>query len=443
MEEEEPEEEKGKGKKKGGKKKKDEEEEEEGEGKKKKKAAKKPEKFKKGKWNPAVKLVTHDEILEDKSNEPIDYGSVKYNCRNLIRAVHTKNHKLMDNLFAKQHFFTSLFERWAPDHNENAFELAFKNNDKKSIQALCKAYNDKKLLYAYEQPMGIESFDTGDHSIQAFGVKVRKVQMGRGGKELINAYLKDIDNFNDIFDDITMERIFECTQDTTLLDLLMVEITSATPGAHEAHQNSNHMEYIFESHLEKAVIAGNLKVAAYLATRMHKNGGYGVVETHQDVLTKNDPKKLPANLRRTSVVAKTIQTNITPIHFACINPNVKMLEFLLSRSPDYSIADYKMRKPIHYAAACEGSDPLELLLKNNVDFREGDREKMTPLMVACKYGRLKNVQVLLGLLEKEPNLLKQKNKEGNMAIHLATERGHLDVIKLLFKHKADLNAAGK
>jgi len=457
MEEEEPEEEKGKGKKKGtakkeesatkkgGKKKKEEEEEEEeeeeddGKKKKKKKAAKKPEKFKKGKWNPAVTLVTHDNMLEDKTNEPIDYGSVKYNCRNLIRAIHTKNYKLMDNLFAKDFFFTSLFERWAPDHNDNAFELAFKNNDKKAIQSLCHAYN-KKIKYAHEPPLGLETFDSGEQSIYAFGVKTRRVEMGRGGKELINAYLKDADAV-DHFDDVTIGRIFEYTQDTALLDFLKVEIKSQSQ--YDDYQNLNYMESTLESHFEKAVVSGNLKVASYLATRMFKKGGFGVVETHADVLSKTDPKKLPSNLRRTSVVAKTIGTNITPIHFACINPNTKMLEFLLTKAPEYSIADYKMRKPIHYAAACESPEPLELLLKNNVDFREGDREKMTPLMVACKYGRLKNVQVLLKLLEKEPKLMAQKSKEGNMAIHLATQGGYLDILKLLFKHKADLNAAGK
>lgn len=57
----------------------------------------------------------------------------------------------------------------------------------------------------------------------------------------------------------------------------------------------------------------------------------------------------------------TLQVN--PMHCACINPNVKYLEKLLSVEPDYTIEDKYGRKPIHFAAACQGTGPLELLLQ--------------------------------------------------------------------------------
>ena len=54
---------------------------------------------------------------------------------------------------------------------------------------------------------------------------------------------------------------------------------------------------------------------------------------------------------------------MTPIHCACINPNTKYLEKLLTVEPDHNIEDKGARRPIHYAAACEETGPLELLLK--------------------------------------------------------------------------------
>jgi len=57
--------------------------------------------------------------------------------------------------------------------------------------------------------------------------------------------------------------------------------------------------------------------------------------------------------------------------------------------------DEIMRKPVHYAATCIGTGPLKLLLERGVDPREGDREKNTPLMLACKYGRAHNIDVLI------------------------------------------------
>jgi hypothetical protein len=73
----------------------DEEEEEEDTKGKKKKKQEKPKKYKKGKWNPAVEVIERSEMLEGSKNEPIDYESVRANNKNLIRAAHTGNVKLL------------------------------------------------------------------------------------------------------------------------------------------------------------------------------------------------------------------------------------------------------------------------------------------------------------------------------------------------------------
>ena len=54
-----------------------------------------------------------------------------------------------------------------------------------------------------------------------------------------------------------------------------------------------------------------------------------------------------------------------------------------------------MRKPIHYAATCIGTGTLKLLLERGVDSREGDKDKNTPLMLASKFGRDHNIEVLV------------------------------------------------
>lgn len=433
-EEKEPETEKKRGRKKKGAKDEsegEEEEEEDEEPKKgrKKKAdgdKKKPTKFKKGKWNPDVTLVETSDMLEDPSNEPIDYLNVKHNNRNLIRAVYTKNYKLLENCFKKDHFLSNLWERWAVHYDYDAFELALKNNDKKAIQLLLKAHSEHKIKFAAELPLGMEKFDTGTQSFQAYGTFVRKVEMGRGGKELTNAYLKDTERHH-AFDQTNIERILQFTTDESIIDALRA--------------NDPHFENQLFYAIEEAVVCGNIKIAALLAQKAFKNGGYGLVETHMAALNQTDPKKLPANLRKASCTAKIYGKNITPIHFASINPDSRILEHLLSLAPEYSLGDSKMRKPVHYAAACEGNAPLKLLLAHNVNFREGDRQKNTPLMIASKYGRTHNVEILLTHLDEEADLTK-KNKEGDQAIHLAAQGGHLECIKLLHKKGADLDAAG-
>ena len=408
---------------------------------KKKKEKKKPTVYKKGKWNPDVELIEVDDTLESKDNQPIDYGSYQHNSRNLIRAVNTKNHKLLENCLAKDFFFSDLYGRWGVDYDFNAIELAFKNNDKKAIQLFCNAYSDPKKSpkLASDPAIGFETFDTGENSKYAYGVQTRRVEMGRGGRELTNAYVKDQGRSGG-FDDNTIKKILEVCTDTDLLDILRVDVRAANAN-NNVYNPLSSIEAMMDQNIESAVLAGNIKVAAYLAKMMSKNQGYGMAILHKEVLIKNDPKKLPGNLKRPSYVAKIYGSNITPIHLACINPNPKILESLLAKAPEYSVTDFRMRKPIHYAAACESPEPLKVLLKHNIDFREGDRDKVTPLMVAARCGRIQNLEALLTTGEKA--IITQKNKEGNTAIHIAAQKGHLECVQKLHEHEAKIDAPGK
>jgi ankyrin repeat protein len=51
-------------------------------------------------------------------------------------------------------------------------------------------------------------------------------------------------------------------------------------------------------------------------------------------------------------------------------------------------------------------------------------------MLAAQYGRTHNVELLAA------NNINGKNREGNAAIHLAAEGGHLETVKCLLKHGA-------
>jgi ankyrin repeat protein len=54
--------------------------------------------------------------------------------------------------------------------------------------------------------------------------------------------------------------------------------------------------------------------------------------------------------------------NVTPIHFACINPNIEILKKLLEQNPEINVLDNQGWKPLHYAAACVEPHAVELLL---------------------------------------------------------------------------------
>eukprot|EP00105_Crassostrea_gigas_P017525 XP_011435338.1 PREDICTED: ankyrin-1-like [Crassostrea gigas] len=171
----------------------------------------------------------------------------------------------------------------------------------------------------------------------------------------------------------------------------------------QATNNSNYWDVISKIHI--AVSRGHLELSGKLMDSAFEKGGFGFNFLHRDVLnfTNEDLKSFAS-----ASVRKKPNDNalINPMHCACINPNVKYLEKLLSVEPDYTIADKYGRKPIHFAAACRGTGPLELLLQKGATPNEVTKRKVTPLHFACYAGRVKNAEILLekakSILEKEP-----------------------------------------
>jgi len=114
------------------------------------------------------------------------------------------------------------------------------------------------------------------------------------------------------------------------------------------------------------VRSGNLKTAGHLVNLAMATDGYGFNKVHLEVLTAKQPD-LVLSVPKASLTKKNVgfsrsnrnqQGLITPLHCACINPNVEFIKAILNKVEDYSFPDDILRKPVHYAAACEGPEPL-------------------------------------------------------------------------------------
>ena len=106
--------------------------------------------------------------------------------------------------------------------------------------------------------------------------------------------------------------------------------------------------------------------------------------------------KLTEKYATQSITKKgTSELNITPLHLACINPNVEVLETLLKQSSEVHVADTQMNKPIHFAACCSSPEPLKLLLEKGANVFDLNNEKKSALHFAAKNGRAENVTVII------------------------------------------------
>jgi len=76
--------------------------------------------------------------------------------------------------------------------------------------------------------------------------------------------------------------------------------------------------------------------------------------------------------------------NITPLHIAAINPNLKYLEQIMN-GYEYDVKDEEHRSIVHYAAACSSPKPLQFILqKVYLDYKCPDKKGITPLMIAAQ-----------------------------------------------------------
>ncbi|KAL4491479.1 hypothetical protein ABPG72_008135 [Tetrahymena utriculariae] len=402
----------------------------------KKGAKKKVEKYKKGSHNPNIPdVVKTDETFEGDSADINDTCCSFCTNRELLRAVYTGNSNLLKKIVQSKAKVSTLFAKRGPDADETTLEIILKNKDKKCLDVLINALNKKSEISLASNPeCSLEEVYTGFNDRFAYGVPTRKVQMARGGKEGNNAFVADINSFVETHSWNENERlIFSLLENET-----EVQFLEFLRGLKDENLTTSLLEKTYV-----AVRAGNRKTASYLMKQANKFGGYGFNNLHEQVLSLDDVSKLD-EFKKVSITKKSTgvysknsygfggaQGIITPIHCAAINPNPEFIKKLLEISPEFTIPDDLMRKPVHYAATCEGPGPLSYLLKQGVDAREGDKRKITPLMLACQFGRAKNVEILLDANGKSnPD---SRTREGYRAIHYAAHYGHLDCIKLMIE----------
>ena len=81
---------------------------------------------------------------------------------------------------------------------------------------------------------------------------------------------------------------------------------------------------------------------------------------HLDALTFSSDVTWTTPVREVSVRRRGAG-GATPVHCACINPNVAPLRTLLEVCPDINAVDEGRsgRRPVHYAAAAKSVEPLK------------------------------------------------------------------------------------
>jgi len=139
------------------------------------------------------------------------------------------------------------------------------------------------------------------------------------------------------------------------------------------------------------------------------------------------------------------EKGMVALSLAAVNGHVECVEALLEAAADTTMPDKKLKQlPIHWALAApktdENPDPgpralaiLKLLLqKNNELLEEKDPDGCTPLMIAAKCGQT-DAAILLRELGAEVN---RKSKDGKTPLHYSCTNGHIAVTLALMARGA-------
>lgn len=393
--------------------------------------------------NPKIKILEKDPLFETKDHVP--FISKRAHQRLVFRAVFQNDIDLLKQLLEDDQHIHDIDEHRSIMDIRSPLHVALEQNNIEAFKLLYEDIHKKenKRLKSGCLPILLSGIDTGRYNQASLGVRaVIKLNTSRGNREGNAAFLKDID--------------MEDVEDIDLVKHCMIKgVKKETMDAFlQTTNNSIYWDVISKIHI--AVSRGHLELSGKLMDSAFEKGGFGFNFLHRDVLnfTNEDLKSFAS-----ASVRKKPNDNalINPMHCACINPNVKYLEKLLSVEPDYTIADKYGRKPIHFAAACQGTGPLELLLQKGATPNEVTKRKVTPLHFACYAGRVKNAEILLEKAKSinTDNQLMSKWGEGGVnrptwesicPIHIAVQNNDMDLLNLLLKYGANVNkqlSAGK
>uniref|UniRef100_A0A1X7T9J7 Uncharacterized protein n=1 Tax=Amphimedon queenslandica TaxID=400682 RepID=A0A1X7T9J7_AMPQE len=201
-----------------------------------------------------------------------------------------------------------------------------------------------------------------------------------------------------------------------------------------------------------------------LATSFSYFGLSGIPANERLVWRRETNKKLLRAARNNLYVVKDLiestgcdinarekTTGSTPLHKACYNGSLSIVEYLISKPQcDIEAIDNKGNQPLHYAA-CQGHKEIVSILGKKVsddglfECMESAKQLAEPdimkllnnflkdrsLINACESGKIDTVRHLVTYKHCNVNA---KGRNGYTPLHYACENGHFIIVKILTNH---------
>ncbi|UYV81345.1 hypothetical protein LAZ67_20000861 [Cordylochernes scorpioides] len=200
--------------------------------------------------------------------------------------------------------------------------------------------------------------------------------------------------------------------------------------------------------------------------------GLVVLETQENMfeaLKEGNMEKLESCLKNGADLNARSLNARTTLHFAAMGPNLEIMKFLLENNLDPKALDVNGQNPLHIAAANGRSMLVEFLLEKGLDVKCVENFFKTPAHLASMNGHLDTIKILYKygaktsqkdarghtissyaishghvniakfILKQEPHVDYIESMGGFNSLHIAAEKGFLEMVNFLIQNKANVN----
>ncbi|OQS00994.1 Poly(ADPribose) polymerase catalytic domain containing protein [Achlya hypogyna] len=361
--------------------------------------------------------------------------------KEVLRAVLTQNYKLLKALTtpksAQAATIFSLEAMHGPGVAKCAVQYAVERNDLKALRMLLAAAKHPVNAFGFAKApvSALQALDTGKHTSSYSDYNRKALNASRGGKEGLNALLKDAPvHYAMVGDDDGAPTVARALEDTlwTSSATSFEAVALLFPADGWLHR----AEWVFP----KVCRAGNAPLAEKLLGILAARSGWGFNKLHVQVLGTGALEPF----RKVSVLKKANGHGMAPLHLAAINSDAGHLRTLVAEldSSDLEFADKAGWRAVHYAAVCVSAATMRVLLDAKVDVEAKTNQKETPLLLASAHGRFDTVVALLAVADDDnrTKLLEYAGAAGKRALHWAAAHGHERVVARLIDAGATVDA---
>ncbi|CAC5404465.1 unnamed protein product [Mytilus coruscus] len=136
------------------------------------------------------------------------------------------------------------------------------------------------------------------------------------------------------------------------------------------------------------------------------------------------------------VCTKDIHTKDIALGGSCYMGTIELVKWLISRNSDINYCRKDGYFPLLWASQNGHVNVVKELLQHLADVNKCRNNGITPLLTACYYSMIEVVHVLLQCDDVDISLC---DDDGCSSLYWASQNGHVNVVKELLQHSADVN----